>query len=138
VIRLTIGRASIGLTPLVIDDDGTGVYNLMRDFNPGGVEVDNVYAEARWQDGGLLTSSRRTIAEIGGTIRVNAGSLPATVSAIDDLADALNQFGFPVTLEQETVVTEFTCMPATWQRAFDPVQMRHGADYVNVSIPRQP
>jgi len=138
VITLTIGRASLGDQPLVITDDGTGVYNLMRDFNAGGVEVDNVIAESRWQDGGQLTSTRRKITEIGGTIRVSAGSVAGTVAAIDTLAEALNQFGFTVVLQQETAVVEYTAMPASWQRAFDPVEMRHGADLVNVSIPRQP
>ena len=138
MISLTISRASLGLTPLVINDVTPGVYTITREFNPGRIDVDNVVAESRWQDGGLLTSSRRKITELTGTIRVSAGSLPGTVTAIDALAAALNQFAYTVTLQQGSVVTEYVCMPASWQRAFDSVQMRAGADLMTVTIPRQP
>jgi hypothetical protein len=139
MISVSISRASLGLTPLAIGDTSAGsVYTLMRDFNTGKVEADNTYAESRWQDGALLTSSRRKITEIAMLVRVTAGSVPGTVAAIAALADAIDQFDYEVTVQQQTYVNVYRCSPASWERVFDATQMRNGADLLHITIPRQP
>ena len=138
MITVTISRSSIGLTPLVISDTPPGVYTLLRDFNVGKSEADNTVAESRWQDGGLLTSTRRNITEIEMLVRVSAGSVAGTVAALDALADALDQFDYQVTVQQGTSSKTYRCMPANWERSFDPVQMKNNADIIRITMPRQP
>lgn len=138
MITLRIYRDSLGLLPLVIADDGTGTYTLMPGYSEGTLVRDNTYAESRWYDGALLTSSRKAITSLEMTVRVNSTSLALLRAAIDELAEALDQFDYLVTVTETGLVTYYTAMPATWSRRFDRDNMRYYDDLLTISIPRQP
>lgn len=138
MLTITIDRASIGASPLTITDNGSGVFTLMPGFSIGGVTPRNVYAESRWQDGAVLTSTSRDLSSIDMTLRINGGSLAGVAFSTNDLSAALGQFSYTVTVNESGVISTYECMPATWRRLFDRDEMRSGRDLVVVSIPRQP
>lgn len=140
MMTITINRFALGMPNLTINDSGSpsDTYTLMREYDSGEVEYDNTIAKSRWRDGGTLTSSRKEMSEIVFTVKVDAGSLSQTVAAIRSLREAVGQWGYEVYVDEGGQRTTYTCMPANTRRAHDPVLMRSGADYVTVTIPRQP
>ncbi len=140
MVTITINRFSLGLSNLVINDSGSSAdtYSLMRDFSDGDIKRENTIAKSRWRDGGTLTSSRKDMSELRFTVRVSAGSVASTLTAIRTLREALDQWGYEVYVDEGGVRTTYTCLPADTKRSHDPNLMRRGMDYVEVTIPRQP
>lgn len=137
MIQVSISRTSLGLPPLVMEDSGTGTYTIMPGFSTGPSDADNVIAESRWQNGGVLTSTRRNITQLVMNVRVIAAGV-GMVSAVNTLAAAVEQFGYTVTVVEGGVSSTYTCLPANWRRLFDERAMLSGRDYVALVIPRQP
>lgn len=139
MITLTIDRSSLGLLPLTINDTGTGTY-VLQALNPGTRVRDNAVATSRWLDGGQLVSSRVDLVTLDLVVRINAASVPAVLTAADDLDAALGQFGYTITqaVSGAITTTTYTCMPASTSFAYDPVQLRANTSVFSASIPRQP
>lgn len=138
MISLSIDRSSLGITALTISDDGTGTFTLMPGFSAGASVPINVVAESRWQDGGVLTSSRRDLTSLDMTLRINGGGVWSVNAATAELATALDQFSYTVTVNEGGYAWTYQAMPATWRRLYVRDELRRGRDLVTVSIPRQP
>lgn len=138
MLTISIDRASLGLLPLTISDDGTGTYTLMPGFDAGTSTPENSIAESRWLDGGVLVASRRNVTQVSMLVRVDGPTANALQSNIAALAQALDQFDYSVRIVEGSTTTTLTCMPATWRRVYNADEMRRGRDLVVVTIPRQP
>ena len=110
----------------------------MPGFNAGASVPVNVIAESRWQDGGVLTSSRRDVTSLDMTLRINGGGLWNVNAYTAELAAALDQFSYTVSVNESGYLWTYSAMPATWRRLYDRDELRRGRDLVVVSIPRQP
>ena len=140
MIRIQIGRDSLGDLPLLITDTSgvTDAYSLMPGYSAGESTPVNTVAKSRWMPGGVLTSTKRDMTELSFIMRVNGGSLEAMQFSIATFAEAVDQFDYTVTVTEGATITVYQCLPATWRRAFDKNLMRLGRDLLQVTIPRQP
>jgi hypothetical protein len=137
MISLSIDRGSLGLTPLTISDSGSGSLVLVS-FSPGARQRDNVIAQSRWLDGGRLTSSRTEVVTLDAAIRINGSTISDIQTKADELDTALTQFGYTLTQTAGSLVTTYTCLPASTALPYDPVLLRAGTSIFTASIPRQP
>lgn len=138
MITVSIDRTSLSLTALSITDTGADAYSIMPGVQIGGGERDNVYAESRWIDGAAVTSSRATLTTIDLNVRVEGSSLADLQTKIAALAAALAQFTYTVTVTEGATATTYDCCPGSWRRQYNQTAMMNLADYLTVTIPRQP
>lgn len=139
MISVTVSRAELGLTDLVIGDTYPGANGYsVASYTPGAIEQQNVYAKSRWVNGAVLTSTRRDISTIDLSIRVKGSSLSDMAVKVQDLEVAFSQFGYLTTFWLGMATVQYTCMPANYQIAPTSVEYRHFTTLFTAQIPRQP
>lgn len=134
-MTLTIENVDTPLSPIVIDTDGSTTYELVS-FAPGRRTAVNKISDSTFVDGGVLISTRQDIVTMTLVIYVTGTSLSDLGDKITALGVLLEQFGYTIT-DSSTTET-FTCLPASWERAYDPLLATEFMDSVSASIPRQP
>lgn len=130
-LSITSGTATYSVT-----DSGTTGY-VLEAWNPGLVSRDNTYATSRWIDGGALTSSRKDILTMEGSIQSWGTSTTDAVAKANTLGSALGAFSYTIT-ESGAGAATYTCMPADYRIEYNPAKLRGFLAVITVSIPRQP
>lgn len=139
MITLTISQET-PLTDLTITDTGTvgSAGYVLRSITPAASQAENRVAESSFVDGGVLVARRRGMRTLELTVQVNAATMDALITAIAALTTAVDQFGYTVTASGTLSSEVYTCLPASWGRAYDRYLMRLNSDLVALSIPVQP
>jgi predicted flavoprotein YhiN len=134
-MTLTIENVATPLSPIVIGTAGGTEYELIS-FAPGRRVAVNKISDSTYVDGGVLISTRQDIVTMSLIVCVTGTSLSDLGDSIWALGDLLEQFGYTIT--DSTTTDEFLCLPASWERSYDPLLATDFMDYVTASIPRQP
>lgn len=141
MITLSISRTNLTVpdVPLTINDSGAGTYVLVA-LQPGAKARDNAIASSRWIDGGALVSTKVDLLSLDLVVRINAATVPLLLAAADTLDTALAQRSYTITQQVSGAVTAttYTCLPASTNFPYDPVQFRAGTGVFTATILRQP
>lgn len=128
-LTVAVGSISFG-------DTGTTSHEIVS-WDAGRFDAENKTAESSYVNGSVLTSTRTRAVSMTLVARITGTSLADLQTKIDALAAVVAAWSYTVT---ETVgsAKSYDAMPASWQRAYDPVLLGIFADRVTLSIPRQP
>ena len=127
---------TVAIGSITFADTGTTSHEIVS-WDAGRLDAENKTAESSFVDGSVLTSTRTRAVSMTLVARITGTSLADLQAKIDALAAVVAAWSYTVT---ETVgsAKSYDAMPASWQRAYDPVLLGIYADRVTLSIPRQP
>lgn len=138
---VSIDRTSLGLSPLLVSDDGTGTFSL-TDVGLGRPETMPriTYAgTSPWLHGSTPVSAVRDNSTLPMQLLVQAASTSALDAAMADLDAALWQFEYLTTTAHDGKV--WRCWPAAWNvDGGNTIYARRSGflEVVNITIPVYP
>lgn len=133
---LVVHHATVPASDISVGIGGTTAYELVS-FTPGKTDLDNKIAESSSVDGGVLTSSRRKVLTMNLQVRVTGTSTSDLDTKCNALTALVSQFGYTITDTLYGSIT-YTCLPASFERAYDQLLRSDFMDYLTFVIPRQP
>lgn len=113
---VALDRSSLSLSDLVIDDDTTATYVLLKDGlgRPGITWRLGAMPDSADVHGTEYVSAVKEQTSLPLRVMVQAASSAALDVAVTALEDALSQFTYPVTVDVDGVARVWSGAPAAW------------------------
>ena len=133
---ISIDRTDLTMDPLVLTTEG-GPWQLEA-VDPPVMRYERVRATHPDRDGGPLTHLRAEVAAVAFTARLWGTDLDDAMAMYAELAEAVSQWTYSVTVTHQTTGAGYTGEQADYAPVVEDGEAQGGSMLVRVSIPVQP